>query len=336
MIVHAIWAGGALPEWALEGLEVIRGQTRGHRHVLWGFPKEASTVIHARGWESRGLLALADEDLSFLAPYDIDTVRDILSFELTYGGFSAIKDLIEFIVLSIHGGLYLDISVRTFEDKDRGAAIKRGILGSAWSPAREEQEVRMPEVDSGNVVVRKVMHPSYDLDVFENERDPGVAKMTTWHKEKNPHPTMAFPHLDVWAFYAKAGSKVVENAAALMISRYMSLINESLGDAPDDRRVTASDNQPTRFTTTSIGAFTQLGAKKGEDKEAKDFRNVIIGKTVMSALYDALASRYASSSLSISKEQWNALVWKTCATEGGYAVPALGVTKLHKGSWRVL
>ncbi|WP_224250177.1 glycosyltransferase family 32 protein [Hyalangium gracile] len=335
MLVHTIWSGGKLPPWALEGLETIRKATPRHDHLLWAVPKEKGTSIKAPRWNTMQLSQLWLQDFKFLDPYDDDTLYDIIQFELKYGGFSAIKDLLEFVVLYLYGGLYLDLSMRSLTSEDRGAAIQKTIPMSAWDPSTETSEVRLPQVDSGLLVARRVLSPSYELYVTDSARDSTYRDMTTWDKRDNPHAAMGFPHLDVWACYAKPQSTVMKNAAAFMISRYMTLVNSSLGTAPSDQTITVPDNQRSRFTFTTVGRYTELGAKTSGAPEDKEYRNQIIGKTVMSAIYDALAARYVDErTQQVPQSQWDGLIWKTAKADGGYACPALGLTKLHKGSWR--
>ena len=205
-------------------------------------PSGKASACDPPGWTTRGLDDLIDgwaaEDsrqggqLSrSLQPFDLDTIRNVLRFQISNRGWSAAKDLLSVLILYSFGGLFLDTTFEglpanfssTLSESDRETlrAMKKEATSEMSSSWKRDL---FPSPGGGNGGgVAEFRFPGYV------SRDGGSA---------TPLPRFATADdFDDWAlFAARPGIRVVGDFLRAMLARYAWLLELDLRHAGNNQQ----------------------------------------------------------------------------------------------------
>jgi hypothetical protein len=269
-----------------------------------------------------------------------------------YQAPSAVKDLLQLIILYIHGGLYMDTSTIIPEPRDRPngmALFKEGV-----SRLQRESSVRVPylyyrsgtgapqrsRIDTfKNMFSRRVTRPVIDtkgtyLEIWKHQKDVytsdaivlGIDQIGAIHRgiditdesQYNQWQVMKVPAIDVWAMFAPQKSPCMMK----MVKSYVT------------RATIAGISKTGLSTADAPKTFKEAGNLRWGDyimnnEDRKTFRNTLIGSLIARSVYDGLCEFYPGDFDS----GWVAID-QTKDMDKFFHVPELGIIKFYANSWR--
>ncbi|WP_406278418.1 hypothetical protein OHT93_37090 [Streptomyces sp. NBC_00191] len=342
--IQTYWVGGPLPEWARQGLlgfqQQYPKQSPDEQRNFWVLPsrigpnntgdetlRQMSEAADAAGFQVKIIYDHLDEFAADMTRYDGDTLRDIIKWEMGNKGEISVKDLTNYMVLGKYGGMSLDLSIHrtTTEEQQETHTTAANDLRSL-----DNAEFKVPMLAEEGIM-RHIGNPSYS----SMSRNP--------ENEAERHD---LPHLDVWATYARPGSKgqeVMRGAAEKMVGNYADLVNQGIKDGKIVTRPGQNGEfDRNRFMLAVVNMETELGAKWNP---RDDDRKTVIGHFAMSSLYDSIHGVYGEPKtpthdtelgrVEVSRETWDRITWRTAKTsDQGVVVADLGITKQYQNSWR--
>ena len=315
--IHLIWWGGFRDyDSCLKTANDISLSCTSHTVNLWVRASEVTSFQKANVNSAVNLTGL--DSFEKIAGSRTDVLQDdyfkwaveVLQVLDKYNCYAAVKDLMNLLILYLHGGLCIDTTARLLSsgliDKHQGSSLNDalGKLGS---------DPKLPKI-SNDVWVHQpgVMTPIAILTGIDRQSGLEYEELT-----------VKVPAIDVWMMYAPAAGLP---AFKLMIESYLSRADRLGVNLSED----GSSLSP-QFK--DIGALLMRNVKQNPYNEKDRLaRNELIGSLVVHSVYDGICSNYESDKF------FKDFLWDTVkiSDKKHYLVPSMGIEKIYANSWRSL
>ncbi|WP_375769973.1 hypothetical protein NR798_03525 [Archangium gephyra] len=312
--VHFIWWGPFNEEKCIAHPNAIADELNGTPHQLYywcriedepQFKRALRPRIKVVGIRMFQQLALSRTGI-WNEPY-CKGALDVLKRLDRHKAFSAVKDLMSLLILYLHGGLYLDTTVRLSPAPERMGkpnqqSLRDGLRALGDTP-------KLP-VFGGEQPHQPLLYTP--LAVSTGARDYDLGEDTV----------LQVPVLDVWALYSPAAHPVFET----MVNGYVARA-ERVG-------VTRSG------FTTNLQNFPEgvapatFGVDLLKDVYGRDGRNELIGNLVIRSVLDGLLSGCPDETDQLAHRFGWPAVELPNMEKRSVLVPTLGITKEYHNSWR--